>query len=107
MKQERQRKIIARACGWTQSSLGTWYPPGSSQSCPHGIPDYLNSLDAMHEAERALPDKNHYLRELQVVTIDWDKDPDDDRWLDRMTFATAAQRAEAFLRTLGLWEETP
>jgi predicted Zn-dependent protease len=70
-----------------------------------GLPDYLNDLNAMHEAERMLLAK-------------CGNDPQDDLWIYYLAnllmsaplclreHATAAQRAEAFLRTIGKWEES-
>ena len=53
------------------------------------IPDYLNDLNAMHEAEQTL-DGNQRLPYLVL--------------LQGHCFPTAAQRAEAFLRTIGKWK---
>ena len=62
-----------------------------------GIPDYLDDLNAMHEAEKVL-DFNQ-LRDMEdSVSFQFAVYP---------FHATASQRAEAFLRTLGLWTETP
>ena len=52
------------------------------------MPDYLNDLNAMHEAEKVLNDHQ------------WD---DYICQLGHAMGATAAQRAEAFLKTLNLW----
>tara|TARA_R110000868_G_scaffold96684_1_gene266012 strand:- start:1373 stop:1630 length:258 start_codon:yes stop_codon:yes gene_type:complete len=60
--------------------------------------NYCVDLNAMHKAERALSsiDRNHYINTLGGMF--------DDAWA--FALATARQRAEAFLRTLGKWEET-
>ena len=93
MSPEKQRVAIARACGWEYCD-GWHHPDGGD--C---LPDYLNDLNAMHEAEKVLTD-----RQTRTYTAN----------LWRMTHyakifssihATAPQRCEAFLRTLGLWEE--
>lgn len=55
-------------------------------------PDYYRDLNAMHEAEKIF-DNGQILRYVQ--------------WLPRGALSTAAQRAEAFLRTLNLWRDTP
>ncbi len=63
---------------------------------------------AMHEAEKVLTtDKQHETYWVLLVHI---CDPGDEsdynsRWI--CAHATAAQRAEAFLKTLGLWVEEP
>lgn len=68
----------------------------------HGIvrncPDYCNDLNAMHEAEKMLTSEQvtSYVDLLEFMN---------ERWATP-AFGTAAQRAEAFLRTLGKWEET-
>ncbi len=72
-----------------------------SEHCQHPeleamLLDEKLSYWAMHEAEKVLKLEQHpkYFCELQALN-DWE-------WM-----ATAAQRAEAFLRTLGLWIEEP
>lgn len=101
MTPEAQRIAIAEACGWTdvsrehpESSIIVGLKP--NKGIRWGIPDYLNDLNAMHEAEKTLSDLRHV----------WD------RYCDLLggslyhcAHATAAQRAEAFLRTLSLWQE--
>ena len=108
MNKELQQIKIAEACGWTaeQNSNGYWRAVNkkhgnavelwlSEQNVwSLGIPDYLNDLNAMHEAEEVL-DCNQWEQWHRIV-VEWQTD------LARLT---AAQRAEAFLKTLGLWEE--
>lgn len=58
--------------------------------------NYCTDLNAMHEAEkthRASGDWHEYIQILDTLS---EVDP---------IYATARQRAEAFLRTLGLWKE--
>ncbi len=71
--------------------------------------DYEHSLDAMHEAEKVLhSDHNkawHYFKTLQGIVS---KTKHSGTGLEFQTInATAAQRAEAFLKTLGFWKEEP
>jgi hypothetical protein len=111
MNKQEQRIKIAEACGW---ELVDYYPRGilkkpifkwrapnekAKKELPHylDIPDYLNDLNAMHEAEKVL-DKLP-LRE------GWNLYIDSLRKLENGYTATASQRAEAFLRTLNLWED--
>ena len=54
------------------------------------LPDYTRDLNAMHEAESKLGE-NHWWKYTWLLTEDM--------------HTTAAQRAEALLRTLGLWTE--
>lgn len=111
MNPEKQRIAIAEACGWTrckilESSYGGhgdlprdgWQRPDGVKFYPHKLPDYLNDLNAMHEAEKSLKSLQwvSYERKLQVLcdqTITWPM------------HSTAAQRAEAFLRVIGTWED--
>jgi hypothetical protein len=84
MTQEQQRVAIAEACGEDSDSI-----------VRELIPDYLNDLNAMHDAENSLTTS-------QMTTMS--------QYLHRKIgvlwgFATASQRAEAFLRTIGKWKE--
>lgn len=123
MNIEKQRIAIAKACGWKRGtkSEASFQDPSKqivSESWidPKGItqrklPDYLNSLDAMVEAERVLndPRKLIYIQELQSI-ICGKSSPSHD-WVNSLlpssklaVFAKAAHRAEAFLRALNFWE---
>lgn len=96
MTNEQINAAIAEACGWV---------PGCDRGIcwdQHGnaiitAPDYCNDLNAMHEAEKVLTEHQNdsiYPRNLGA----W-RNP------TKAIYAPAAQRSEAFLRTLGLWEE--
>lgn len=65
------------------------------------VPDYLNSLDAIHEAEMWLKNdlRTHDGTQFYNYTSRLAK--------DYGPCATASQRAEAFLRTIGELEATP
>jgi hypothetical protein len=102
MSEEQQRIAIAEACHpvFTKGTDGEWY----FNSPYEGLVIFdLNDLNAMHEAEKILIRPNlyakggwdMYLRNLAIVT-------DEQHPID----ATAAQRAEAFLRTINKWEKT-
>jgi hypothetical protein len=70
------------------------------------LPDYLNDLNAMHEAENMLTAEqcNQYNHELCEIKRAYIKTlPQAERWT---WGSSAAQRAEAFLRTINKWEET-
>jgi hypothetical protein len=99
MTPQAQRIAIAEACGWTNceadTGVTTRYEGTPSETTVRvRLPDYLNDLNAMHEAEKVLrsPDTGRYLHFLGEVSC------------GKPVCATAAQRAEAFLRTLGKWE---
>jgi len=120
MTPQEQRIAIAEACGYTHVRIVKSLdgPPdhciGHHPAQPHSIPDYLNDLNAMHEVEMVLNATQlvAYVKHLAAIhptfcvdVLD-DRDPDGD-WHYEMSFlitATAAQRAEAFLRTIGKWE---
>jgi hypothetical protein len=74
-------------------------------------PDYLNDLNTMHEAEKVKEmafdsDYAYWLAHVAVRDRGLNEDKLDvgDGYQIALT-ATAAQRAEAFLRTIGKWEE--
>tara|TARA_R110000868_G_scaffold160977_3_gene390824 strand:- start:293 stop:670 length:378 start_codon:yes stop_codon:yes gene_type:complete len=122
MTLEAQRIAIAEACGWTECILyNVWtgcilynvesgkeprgHPP-KQQSCYQGytelIPDYLSDLNAMHEAEKGLTDAQYFIYGRMITTVILRDEGPSERKI-RAISATAAQRAEAFLRTLGKW----
>ena len=95
--------VIAEESGWQIS-----YDPPHYQGLhpkihqpdddPVGLPNYTTDLNAMHEAEK---------------TLTYEQGGEMTLWIERMScagygpqlFATARQRAEAFLRTIGKWED--
>lgn len=101
MNKEKQRIAIAEACGWRRDKRGLGWLDSNGE---YGeIPDYLNDLNAMHEAiwdKRADRDfVQEYCKQIRKVVggAEW------------ATFAlenaSAAHRAEAFLRAIGKWED--
>jgi hypothetical protein len=110
MNKEKQRIAIAEACGYrpaTPGALGVlrWHDPhhqngdlGNGICYIDELPDYLKDLNATQSAENTLSvrDKQGYisiLRNICTVAGCWPET------------ATAAQRAEAFLKALNLWKE--
>jgi hypothetical protein len=88
MKDKQINEAIATACGWDHKPI----------NC--GGADFCNDLNAMHEAEASLandPDQwwlfVEWLTDICVAGV------------ALCISATARQRAEAFLKTLGKWEE--
>ena len=104
MTLESQKIAIAEACGWKVHPKDKWVviPPNSPHSVQplYTLPDYLNDLNAMHEAEKTLNpiQAAEYARIL--TSIAWQSAQP---VFAPMT-ATAAQRAEAFLRTIEKWK---
>jgi hypothetical protein len=105
MSPEAQRIAIAEACPsirwfelrwcWYSERVGGWIP------CLNNDP--LTDLNAMNEAERALP--SH----LYWTFVEWcgvvARTDRADYVADRAS-ATVSTRAEVFLRTLNLWDDT-
>ena len=115
MKPEQQRIAIAKACGWQkvrETSFGLFgCRPEADISvfsdeylCAGPVPDYLSDLNAMHEAEKVLSDSQckKYRDVLVAEVIGWSAYENELIAIH----ATAAQRAEAFLRTIGKWVES-
>ena len=121
MKEEQQRIAIAEACGWKFqhpspnngspewsemkcNAILCWVRPGGGSWQLEELPDYLNDLNAMHEAEKVLfQDYSKwelFVSHLRSIGFRGDS------LCDHCVFATASQRAEAFLKTLNLWTES-
>ena len=113
MTPETQRIAIAEACGWKRSDLRpSWCHPDNWSMAKNGsyevwvsqdkLPNYLNDHNAMHEAEELFYSKADTLEGAERMR-------DYSKLLCRIAKyplrATASQRAEAFLRTIGKWEE--
>lgn len=117
MSPDQQRIAIAEACGWTDLHIGTWtrwlnalmgIAPGDKNERHVRVPDYLNDLNAMHEAEEKIMSHIGYCRNLLEVVVPGTKGVIVGLHAGygmSILHATAAQRAEAFLRTIGKWEE--
>jgi hypothetical protein len=117
-----QQIAIAEACGWLQkteyNSLAGWhkmtntivdeffckytYDKDTKQCIGYvwkatsELPKYLTDLNAMHEAEKVLTDQQWDAYCFRFDSVGGAK---------FCAHATAAQRAEAFLRTIGKWED--
>jgi hypothetical protein len=97
MSEQEINEAIAEACGRERSPDGGWYPDNGLRVGTQAIPDYCTDLNAMHEAEKVLTDDQRevfYPRNLGAWQSPFN-----------VIYATARQRAEAFLRTVGKWEE--
>jgi len=116
MKPEQQRIAIAEACGWENlsSELGVEFRISERGGFIY-VKDPLNDLNAMHEAEKVLtePQQSIFADRLNMLhnIADLTYPDSNTRGYRKELFAeafhlihaTAAQRAEAFLRTLNLW----
>ena len=114
MTNEQQRIAIAEACGWKKMN---WNEATVYGSPTHGfrvwkskhqdsimsykgrvgerIPDYLNDLNAMHDAEKMLEVEDNHAYGCYCIELY-------EKYGNTVSLA-AAQRAEAFLKTLNLW----
>jgi hypothetical protein len=103
MTNEQINAAIAKACGICHSDEhGPLYK--TDQGWVADCPNYCGDLNAMADAEKALTkDRNSYLTELATLVSTDDLRGQDADW--PWVCATARERAEAFLRTLGKWEE--
>lgn len=106
MTPEAQRIQIAKACGWEDvrewPNLGlAGRRPNTPMLYPEPLDDFTNDLNAMHDAESCLLGYQmiRYQAELDAVTP---KNPHVSCW--DIIHATAAERAEAFLKAIGKWE---
>ena len=120
MSPEAQRIAIAEACGYTRyhekgGNASEFFSPSGKFCLLEDLPDYLGSLDAMHEAEKVLSiraverggvsQKLSYRMHLQHICTTFDRLGEEVAVRDPI-FTTAAQRADGFLRTLNLWDDT-
>ena len=97
MTDEQINIAIAEACGWEghpfcKDMMGNHFPGWDTP------PDYCNDLNAMHEAEMIFtPASKHWMYYALLADMCGSS--------FKAIRATARQRAEAFLRTVGKWEE--
>lgn len=111
MSPTKQRIAIATACPdvftYTQSLTNVFvYRAGLKDQFPELIlPEFdpLTDLNAMRAAETTLTSDQQSVFVSRLCDVAPNGVGHDWRWL--LVHATAAQRAEAFLRTLGLWKE--
>ncbi len=118
---ETQKRIeIAKACGWTKRTLtegeSEYYgavqsteiwndPDRDREDDGFDPPDYFQSLDAIHEAERLITDDQwpKFKQLIEDATFQALQGMASKPKYFRPISATAAQRAEAFGLTLKLW----
>ena len=101
---------IAKDQGWKVSPFGGLYPPDLNQfhnlNQKFEVPNYCNDLNAMSEVVKGLNDQMsiNYYHHLHNIVY-----PVKNKAAVYMIIgcveATARQRAEAYLRVNGLWEE--
>jgi len=126
MNPEHQNLTIALAAGWKplyddkdNQSTDIWFNPKGGKiwqghdlgTIRTGVKDYVNDLNAMHEAEETVIKSHEQMEDfadhLCKIVLGYKSTIGSinlNRWaFVRAVRATAAQRAEAFLRTLNKW----
>lgn len=102
MTDEQINTAIAEACGWKFDQGYRWKDSNGLSAFAWDIPDYCTDLNAMHEVEKVLTirqEKNYFANLTEIVgDLIWY------RTVGKTYRATARERAEAFLRALGLWK---
>lgn len=100
MTEKEINKAIASACG------KGYHKPTEEETAQGSYyqyePNYYRSLDTIHEAEKLLMDKQRAIYASNLADL-----LDAHGYRGILTcFATAPQRAEAFLKTIGKWKES-
>jgi hypothetical protein len=113
MTDEQINIAIAEACGYKNVTIGV--TEGTIRvvvgykhhTFDEEIPDYCNDLNAMHEAEATLDFEQAELFEDELCDVTFKNNDGLENPLPcrfSVCHATAAQRAEAFLKTINKWE---
>lgn len=100
---------IAEACGWKNIGYHGqeqgWLGDSPDGHWQYSVPDYVNDLNAMHEAEKTIPLTRikTYREHLETICTHREFSSRNIK-VGPVTAisATAAQRAEAFLKTMRL-----
>jgi len=123
MSPEAMRAKVAEACGWRQHELGYWFNASDGiricndsggDAQPPNYPADLNACAEMRK-KLTLDQQCHYIEHLEQII----RRPENIAFGDKPTRkfrlnhfgrfavadATAEQHCEAFLRTLGLYED--
>lgn len=97
---------IAEACGWTEISSDCVVGKAPGETCNRVmfLSNYCANLNAMHEAEKVLTEFDWFIYVSHLAQIVRSSNQSEVKF-GQSIHATARQRAEAFLRTLGKWEE--
>ena len=111
MDEGKQRIAIAKEEGWRNIHWhkGNLWGMGKDRRgsyTPMHVRDYLKDLNTCHEFEKGLTDEQYELsyRDHLVKVLFRDSESGYYTLRDYLS-ATAAQRCEAFLKTIGKWEE--
>ena len=104
MTDEQINEAIAEVCGWTgfviHPEFGLMGVPPDTHGMRIAVDWYTVDLNSMHEAEKVLTDEQCVFVRMHL------RERLENYPASRYTWhASARQRAEAFLRTVGKWEE--
>lgn len=101
MNHEKQNIAIAELCGYKTGYRDpeAWHP----------LPDYLNSLDALAPVLAELTEDEKricwdWIYRIVHDTVFWPDDTSENNCFKCLT-STPAQLCEAYLRTMGKWED--
>lgn len=117
------RTAIAEACGWKfcpskdnpltgNAEPDVWVDPFGNKfwyDMPTHLPDYLNDLNAMHEAAMCLRENHplkyvHYTAAITALVAKFNSDLEN-RYSISAHDATARQRADAFVQIIEKWKD--
>jgi len=106
MTEKEINHVIAEFYGYKFIAFNKAWIISEDRETQVNIPDYCNDLNAMHKAESLFDDGQwlEYMLNLQDVL---QRDPYRGKWIvcqDNM-HSTAAQRAKAFVKTIGKWKD--
>jgi hypothetical protein len=90
-----------------ETEKNSFFHPENGRLKPKDAPDFCNDLNAMHEGERSLNSQQVQDYTLNLLRV---TNNDGTRFHGTLgcfahVHATAKQRAEAFLKTIGKWED--
>lgn len=109
MSPESQRIAIAEACGCRELTnvryMSRLFANGEKEAFEPELPDYLNDLNAMHEAEKVLTDEQWTTYNAYIaIQSGWRFAKSRNRLDYYTTHAAAEHKAEAYLRAIDKWE---
>ena len=112
MTKEQINIAIAESLGWSifyrndKGEIKSWkHPDGSIWQEPWVPLRFIEDLNAMHEVEKSITDPRKMLDYFNHLSRYNDPDARSIQDSFNIITATAAQRAEAYLRTIGKWKD--
>lgn len=104
MNIQEQNETIAILCGYYKDTENRWRRQGGAY---RSVPNYINCLNAIRYAEVALKDKlgNNWVIEYERNLIEVMRKDLDQPKIPFLWMASAHQKAEAVLKTIGKWKE--